>query len=90
MVIALLTYPEASRAAHGGRGMTVPGAGRKHQAGLDELARSYTLGRKATEHSAAWGQRMARELERAEERQRLGLPPEQPREGQRRGLGLGR
>ena len=81
---------EASRAAHSGRSMTVPGTGREHQAGLDELARSYTLGRQATEHSAAWGQRMAREMERAEERQRLGLPPEQPREGQRRGLGFGR
>ena len=75
----------------------MPGASREHQAGLDELARSYTLGRKATEHSAAWGQRVARKMERAErdreraeERQRLGLPQEPPREEQRRGLGLGR
>ncbi len=70
--------------------MTVPGASREHQSGLDALARSYTLGRQATEHSVAWGQRMAREMERTQERQRLGLSPEPPRESQRRGLGLGR
>lgn len=54
---------EASHAAHSGHGMTVPDAGRKHQARLDELPWSYTLGRQATEHSTAWGQRMAHEIE---------------------------
>jgi hypothetical protein len=90
---------EAARAADRGGGMTVPGAGREHQAGLDELARSHTLGRQATEHSAAWGQRVEREAKeaerqraRAEERERRGVPPEPDRERQRegRGLGLGR
>jgi hypothetical protein len=88
---------DASRAAgHEGR-MTVPGAGLEQQAGLDVLARSFRLGREGTEQSAAWGNRLGREAQaaerertRQEERQRLGLPPEPPREQQRKGLGLGR
>ena len=88
---------DASRAAgHAGR-MTVPGAGPEQQAGLDVLARSFKLGREGTEQSAAWGNRLGREAQaaerertRQEERQRLGLPPEKPREQQRKGLGLGR
>jgi hypothetical protein len=77
--------------------MTVFGAGPEQQAGLDVLARSFKLGREGTEQSAAWGNRLAREAQvaereraRQEERQRLGLPPEPPREPQRKGLGLTR
>lgn len=47
--------------------------------------------------SAAWGNRLGREAQvaerertRQEERQRQGLPPEPPREQQRKGLGLSR
>ena len=91
----------ASRAASSGRSMTVPGVGREHQAGLDELARSFVQGRDGMALSAAWDQRVEREAKqaerqrtRAEERERRGLPPEpeQDRERQRqeRGLGLGR
>jgi Ti-type conjugative transfer relaxase TraA len=87
----------ASRAAgHEGR-MTVPGAGPEQQTGLDVLARSFKLGREGAEQSAAWGNRLGRETQaaerertRQEERQRLGLPPEPPREQHRKGLGLGR
>ena len=92
---------DASRAASSGRSMTVPGVGREHQAGLDELARSFVQGRDGMALSAAWDQRVEREAKeterqraRAEERERRGLPPEpeQDRERQRegRGLGLGR
>jgi hypothetical protein len=79
--------------------MTVPGVGKERQAELDELAKSFVLGRNGTEHSAAWEKRLgseAREAERErtrqEERQRAGLPPEPPREhqSQTRGLGLSR
>ena len=77
--------------------MSVPGAGPEQQAGLDVLARSFKLGREGAEQSAAWGNRLGREAQaaerertRQEERQRLGLPPEPPREQQRKGLGLGR
>ena len=91
----------ASRAASSGRSMTVPGVGREHQAGLDELARSFVQAREGMVLSAAWDQRVEREAKeaerqraRAEERERRGLPPEreQDRERQRqeRGLGLGR
>jgi hypothetical protein len=73
----------ASRAASSGRSMTVPGIGREHQAGLDELARSFVQGRDGMTLSAAWDQRVQREAKeaerhraRAEERERRGLPPE--------------
>ena len=78
--------------------MTVPGVGREHQAGLDELARSSVQGRDGMALSAAWDQRVEREAKetkrqrvRAEERERRGLPPgpEQDRERQREGRGLG-
>ena len=89
---------DASRAASSGRNMTVPGVGREHQAGLDELARSFVQGRDGMALSAAWDQRVEREVKeaerhraRAEERERRGLPPEpeQDRERQRQGRGLG-
>ena len=93
----------ASRAASSGRSMTVPGVGREHQAGLDELARSFVQGRDGMALNAAWDQRVEREVKeterqraRVKERERRGLPPEpepeQDRERQRqsRGLGLGR
>ncbi len=88
----------ALRAASSGRSMEVPGVGREHQAGLDELARSFVQGRDGVALSAAWGQRVEREAKeaerqrvRAEERQARGLPPEpeQDRERQRQGRGLG-
>jgi hypothetical protein len=77
----------------------LPGVGHEHQAGLDELARSFVQGRDGMALSAAWNQRAEREAKeterqraRSEERQARGLPPEQDRERQRegRGLGLGR
>jgi len=87
----------ALRAASSGRSMEVPGVGREHQAGLNELARNFAQGRDGVALSAAWGQRVEREAKeaerqrvRAEERQARGLPPELLREGQSRGLGLGR
>ncbi len=89
----------ASRAASSGRSMTVAGVGREHQAGLDELARSFVQGRDGMGLSAAWEQRIereAKEVERqrtqAEERERRGLPPEpeQDRERQRQSRGLER
>ena len=81
--------------------MTVPGVGREHQAGFDELARSFVQGRDGMARSAAWdqrGEREAKEAERqrarAEERERRGLPPEpeqdRARQSEGRGLGLGR
>ena len=88
---------DASRAAGQAGRMAVPGAGPEQQAGLDVLARSFMLGREGTEQSAAWGNRLGREAQaterersRQEERQRLGLPPEPPREQhrQRRGLSM--
>jgi Ti-type conjugative transfer relaxase TraA len=73
--------------------MTVPGAGPEQQVALDALAQSFQRGREGKEQSAAWGNRLGREAQaaerernRQEERQRLGLPPEQ----QRKGLGLSR
>jgi hypothetical protein len=88
---------DASRAAGQAGRMNVPGAGPEQQAGLDVLARSFKLGREGVEQSTAWGSRLGREGQaterernRQEERQRLGLPPEPPREQQRKGLGLGR
>ncbi len=91
----------ALRAANSGRNMEVPGVGREHQAGLDELARSFMQGRDGVALSAAWSQRVEREAKeaerqrvRAEERQARGLPPEPEqdceRQRQGRGLGLGR
>jgi hypothetical protein len=73
----------ASRAASSGRRMELPGVGREHQAGLDELARSFVQGRDGMALSASWDQRVEREAKeaerhraRAEERERRGLPPE--------------
>ena len=88
---------DASRAAGQAGRMNVPDAGPEQQAGLDALARSFKLGREGVEQSAAWGNRLGRAVQaterertRQEERQRLGLPPEKPREHQRKGLGLSR
>jgi hypothetical protein len=88
---------DASRAAGQAGRMTVPGAGAEQQAGLDVLARSFQRGREGTEQTAAWGNRLGREAQaterertRQEERQRLGLPPEPPREHQSKGRGLSR
>jgi Ti-type conjugative transfer relaxase TraA len=88
---------DASRAAGQVGRMNVPGAGPGQQAGLDVLARSFTLGREGVAETKAWGNRTEREVQtaerersRQEERQRLGLPPEPPREHQRKGLGLSR
>jgi hypothetical protein len=88
---------DASRAAGHEDRMTVPGVGPEQRIGLDVLAQGLTLGREGTEQTAAWGNRLGREAHvaerertRQEERQRQGLPPEPPREGQRKGLGLGR
>ena len=88
---------DASRAAGQAGRMNVPGAGPEQQAGLDVLARSFKLGREGAEQSTAWGSRLGREGQaterertRQEERQRLGLPSEPPREHQRKGLGLSR
>ncbi len=91
----------ASRAATSGRRMELPGVGREHQAGLDELARSFMPAREGMTLSKDWErhvERQAQEAEkwqaRQEERERRGLArvPEQDRERQRqeRGLGLGR
>ncbi len=91
----------ASRAGSSGRRMELPGVGREHQAGLDELARSFVQGREGMALRAGWDQRVEREVKeverqraRAEDRERRGLPsePEHDRERQRqdRGLGLGR
>jgi hypothetical protein len=88
---------DASRATGQAGRMAVPGAGPEHQAGLDVLAQSFMRAREGTEQSAAWGNRLGREAQaaewersRQEERQRLGLPPETPREQhrQRRGLSM--
>lgn len=88
----------ASRAASSGRRMELPGVEPEHQAGLDELARSFVQGRDGMALSAAWDQRVEREAKeaerqraRAEERQARGLPPEpkQDRERQREGRGIG-
>ena len=43
----------AFRAATSGRSMELPGVGREHQVGLDELARSFVQGRDGMAHSAA-------------------------------------
>ena len=91
----------ASRAATSGRRMELPGVGREHQAGLDELARSFIQAREGMTLSKDWDRRVEREAQevekwqaRQEERERRGLTrePEQDRERQRegRGLGLGR
>ena len=86
---------DASRATGQAGRMAVPGAGPEHQAGLDVLAQSFMRGREGTEQSAAWGNRLGREAQaaewersRQEERQRLGLPPETPREQHRLRRGL--
>jgi Ti-type conjugative transfer relaxase TraA len=91
----------ALRAASSRRRMELPGIGREHQAGLDELARCFALGREGMTLSQSWGRRVEREAQEAKqwqarqaERERRGLPPEpeQDRERQRqgRGMGLGR
>jgi len=91
----------ASRAASSGRRMELPGIGREHQAGLDELARCFVQAREGVTLNARWEHRVeqqakeaARWQARQEERERRGLlrEPEQDRERERqtRGLGLGR
>ena len=77
---------DASRAPSSGRSMTMPGVGREHQAGLDELARSFVRARDGMALSAGWDQRVERE---AKERERRGLPPEPEHERQRQGRGMG-
>jgi Ti-type conjugative transfer relaxase TraA len=86
---------DASRATGQAGRMAVPGARPEHQAGLDVLAQSFMRAREGTEQSAAWGNRLGRDAQaaewersRQEERQRLGLPPETPREQQRQRRGL--
>lgn len=91
----------ASRSASSGRRMELPGVGREHQDGLDELARHFVQVREGVTLNARWEHRVeqqakeaARWQARQEERERRGLPrePEQDRERERqtRGLGLGR
>ncbi len=67
----------ASRAASSGRSMTVPGVGREHQAGLDELVRSFVQGatgwrsaRLGTSGLSGRRKRPIRQRARAEERER--------------------
>lgn len=91
----------ASRSASSGQRMELPGIGREHQDGLDELARHFVQVREGVTLNARWEHRVeqqakeaARWQARQEERERRGLPrePEQDRERERqtRGLGLGR
>ncbi len=81
--------------------MELPGVGREHQAGLDELARRFIQAREGMTLSKDWERRVEREAQEAEkwqarqeERERRGLTrePEQDRERQRekRALGPGR
>jgi hypothetical protein len=88
---------DASR-AFGQPGRTIlSGVGPEQRTGLDTLVQSFKLAREGAERTAAWGNRLGREAQaaerertRQEKRQHLGLPPEPPREQQRKGLGLGR
>jgi hypothetical protein len=87
----------ASRAASSGRRMELPGVGREHQGGLDELARSFVQGRNGMALSAAWKQRVEREAKEAErnqaraaEREARGLSPQHEQEQKTRGLGMER
>ena len=91
----------ASRAASSGRRMQLPGVGREHWAGLDELAGHFARAREGMTLSAKWQHRVEREAKEAEqmrarqdERQRRGLPPEpeqdRERRRQERGSGLER
>jgi hypothetical protein len=57
--------------------MTVPGVGREHQAGLDEMARSFIQAREGMTFSKDWDRRVERDAQeverqraRAEERER--------------------
>lgn len=90
----------ASRAASSGRQMDLPGVGREHQAGLDELARSFTQAREGMSLSKEWGRHVEREAQEAEkwqarqeERERRGLAqepePDRERQRQERGWDLG-
>ena len=45
--------------------MELPGVGREHQAGLDELAHSFLHGRDGMALSAPWDQRVEREAKEA-------------------------
>ena len=56
----------ASRAASSGRRMELPGIGRKHQAGLDEMARSFIQVREGMTLSKDWERRVEREAQEAE------------------------
>jgi hypothetical protein len=87
----------ALRAASSGKRMELPGVGREHHSGLDELARSFAQAREGITLSAKWEHRIERDAKeaerqraRAEERERRGLTrePEQDRERQRQGRGL--
>ena len=80
----------ASRAATSGRSMTVPGVGREHQAGLDEMARSFTHAREGMSLSKDWGRRVEREAQEVEKWQARQEERERERQRQERGLGLGR
>ena len=91
----------ALRAASNGRRMELPGVGREHQAGLDEITRGFAQGREGLTLSRDWARRVEREAQETEkwqarqrERRERGLPreSEQDRERQRqaRGQGLGR
>jgi Ti-type conjugative transfer relaxase TraA len=92
---------QAFGAAISGRRMELPGVGREHQAGLEEVARSLVQAREGMTLNWDWERRTEREAQetakwqaRQRERQERGLPPEpeQDRERQRRerGLHLGR
>lgn len=56
----------ALRAAASGRTMELPGVGREHRAGLDELARHFAETREAVTLSARWEHRAEREAKEAE------------------------
>ena len=52
--------------ASSGRSMELPGVGREHQAGLDELARGFAQAREEMALSWDWRRRIKREAQEAE------------------------
>ena len=77
---------DASPAASSGRRMELPGVGREHQAGLDELARRFVQARDGMALSAARNQLVEREAKeadrvRAEGRERRGCRRSRNRTG---------
>ena len=54
----------ASRAASSGRRMELPGIGREHQAGLDELARHFVQVREGVTFNAQWEHRVEQQARR--------------------------